>query len=307
MHEKSAIQVDSSPNCTSKPNPKTKVHLINATCLNGKENATISVYDNMLDGVYQIPLTPHPTVAHDVVGGHTGHQFVITCKDIPNQGISKTVAHVFQGRVYNQLPDNYKEVSPVEMRFKAVNDLSAPDISSVYIGDEFYMFIKYMGVQNYSVIPETCTAFGETWISKGLKTNQTNSVELWNIQKYNDQSCAKHKELLEGFYTYNKTLIYTKMFGFRFAGKDKGFVTIACHVKIYNNITVSGNKNLCMRIPTVRKKRHIENAPFQTRTLTKKLQVFDNKNVHLAENNGLRIKWDTILWMTIFAAVTQQP
>lgn len=37
------------------------------------------------------------------------------------------------------------EVGSVEMRFKAVNNTNAPDINTIYVGDEFFMFLEYKG------------------------------------------------------------------------------------------------------------------------------------------------------------------
>lgn len=48
-------------------------------------------------------------------------------------------------RIYDVLPENNMEVEDVEMRFKAVNDSNAPDINTIYVGDEFFMYIKYKG------------------------------------------------------------------------------------------------------------------------------------------------------------------
>lgn len=48
-------------------------------------------------------------------------------------------------RIYDVLPENNIEVDDVEMRFKAVNNSNDPDINTIYIGDEFFMYIKYKG------------------------------------------------------------------------------------------------------------------------------------------------------------------
>lgn len=37
------------------------------------------------------------------------------------------------------------EVGQVDMRFKAEDDITLPDISEVYIGDKFYIFLQYKG------------------------------------------------------------------------------------------------------------------------------------------------------------------
>lgn len=46
---------------------------------------------------------------------------------------------------FNVLPKNKIEVDGVEMRFKAVNDINSPDINTIYVGDEFFMFLEYKG------------------------------------------------------------------------------------------------------------------------------------------------------------------
>ncbi|XP_062586618.1 uncharacterized protein LOC134248222 [Saccostrea cucullata] len=183
VHEKSTIKVETTESeCNCTYDQTSHVYLIKS-CLTNHYNATISVYDYDFDGVSEPPPATDSSSASNIIGGHRGHQFVITCEDIPPEGINKTVAHVFQGSVYNQLPNNYKEVASVEMRFKAVNNMKAPDINTVYIGDEFYMFIKYMGEEDYTVIPEECNAYDEPWIEKGLvpKTSSPHRVELWNV------------------------------------------------------------------------------------------------------------------------------
>lgn len=40
--------------------------------------------------------TPTSTPTPRYIGGHRCHKFTITCMDIPQNGVSKTVAHVFQ-------------------------------------------------------------------------------------------------------------------------------------------------------------------------------------------------------------------
>lgn len=39
----------------------------------------------------------------------------------------------------------YNEVADVDMRFKEADYVNSPDISEIYIGDMFFMYIKYMG------------------------------------------------------------------------------------------------------------------------------------------------------------------
>lgn len=44
-----------------------------------------------------------------------------------------------------QLHNVYNEIGQVEMRFKEGESLDKPDLSQVYIGDRFYLYLKYMG------------------------------------------------------------------------------------------------------------------------------------------------------------------
>lgn len=56
----------------------------------------------------------------------------------------------FYDSYYNVLPENNMEVDGVEMRFKAVNIPHAPDINTIYVGDEFFMFLNYTGSKAFT-------------------------------------------------------------------------------------------------------------------------------------------------------------
>lgn len=51
------------------------------------------------------------------------------------------------------LPNVFNSIGTVEMRFKSeeattkINLEDLPDISTVYLGDKFYMYLKYIGQQ----------------------------------------------------------------------------------------------------------------------------------------------------------------
>ncbi|XP_062597124.1 uncharacterized protein LOC134258591 [Saccostrea cucullata] len=119
------------------------------------------------------------TEAVEIIGGHKEHKFVIKCLNIPSSGVNKTVAHVFQGGPH-KLPENQKEVFPVEMHFKATKNIDAPDISEIYIGDEFFMFLKYTGASHYAVIPKSCTAYAGTVVPVDEKLDSKKRVNLWD-------------------------------------------------------------------------------------------------------------------------------
>lgn len=47
------------------------------------------------------------------------------------------------------------EVDGVKMRFKAVNDTNTPDINTIYVGDEFFMYIKYKGCKCQKILSKS--------------------------------------------------------------------------------------------------------------------------------------------------------
>lgn len=61
--------------------------------MQGNRNVTIAIYDPNVDGT-----TPSVKLSNNIVGGHFFHQFVIECKSLPDEGVNKTVVHVFQDK-----------------------------------------------------------------------------------------------------------------------------------------------------------------------------------------------------------------
>lgn len=49
------------------------------------------------------------------------------------------------------MPENNVDVDGVEMRFKAFRDVNSPDIDTIFVGDEFFMYIKYLGSMSYTI------------------------------------------------------------------------------------------------------------------------------------------------------------
>lgn len=74
-----------------------------------------------------------------------------------------------------------------------------------------------------------------------------------NVQSiFNRSGCAMYDELLEPFKRVNATLVYAKMYGFRFTNNE--YVTITCDVRMYpkehqvNIISLSVSLFLCVYI-----------------------------------------------------------
>eukprot|EP00105_Crassostrea_gigas_P038348 XP_019922496.1 PREDICTED: uncharacterized protein LOC109618670 [Crassostrea gigas] len=147
----------------------------------GGIEVNITVYDPYIDGSTISPTTtstqpPISTTTELFIGGHGSHSFTVICESIPQQGITKSVVHVFEGNEFNVLPVNNIEVDDVEMRFKLDNSIDSPDINAIYVGDEFFMFLEYKGTKHYHLVPQKCKAYSGTSIGTGRQPK----VDLWD-------------------------------------------------------------------------------------------------------------------------------
>lgn len=256
-------------------------YIIPKKCANsttGIRRVTIVINDQIYDGV--MPSTNIPTTTP--TGGRGTHRFEFVCKGIPDGGVNKTVVHVFQNKLNNVLPENNVDVDGVEMRFKAFQDVNSPDIDTIFVGDEFFMYIKYLGKQNYSVVPKKCSA------NSGTVLDKEPHVDLWNQNKA--VNCTPHEELLELFKPVKRTLVFAKMFGFRFS--DSEYITVNCEVGIF-----SGEPDLCPTSITGRRRRGIESVEVKTKFPVSKIRVFDNKIAYRLGNNSHKNSVNIFVWI----------
>ncbi|XP_056009604.1 uncharacterized protein LOC125681625 [Ostrea edulis] len=311
LHKTSKIVVDNADSACSKnlytAEANNQPVTIDHSCLNynttednmieGFSSMIITIYDPSYDLMPGTP-TVKPSSPPKYTGGYGSHKFTIICKDIPNGGVNKTVAHVFQETNSKQLPENFKEVGDVEMRFKAVDNKNAPDISSIYVGDEFYMFLTYMGDIDYSLVPQKCEAIKGTMVPKDYTVKTENSVDLWKYDKAK-QNCIHHEELLAGFdkQASNCKQVVAKMYGFRFSG-DKNYITITCDVTMYP--AKLHTNETCVE-PTGRRKRSIE---LKTHQVSKTMQVFDSKNSYQSENRSQCNHCGISVWIVALITTT---
>lgn len=263
--------------------PKKQYYIIPSTCaenttIRNNRNVTIVINDPEIDK--DMPSTKHPTTTP--IGGRGTHGFNFVCKGIPDRGVNKTVVHVFQNKLNNVLPENNVDVDGVEMRFKAFQDVNSPDIDTIFVGDEFFMYIKYLGKQNYSVVPKKCSA------NSGTVLDKEPHVDLWN--QINVVNCTPHEELLELFKPVKRTLVFAKMFGFRFS--DSEYITINCEVGIF-----SGEADLCPTSNTGRRRRGIESVEVKTKFPVSKIRVFDNKIAYRLGNNSHKNSVNIFVWI----------
>lgn len=239
----------------------------------------------------------HHRPTRNYEGGLGIQWFTLICKRISDDGVGKTAVRVFQNKIYDVLSENM-EVDGVDMRFKAVNNTNSPDINTIYVGDEFFMYINYKGSQSYSLVPKKCYAFKGT-----ISSADENQVELWNWSKLQNH-CTQAKELLESFSRVSPTVIYAKMYGFRFA--DSNFITIQCEVGIYPDQQMplcSDDGTASTAAPSGRRRRQIEEFKIKTKSAFAKLYVLDNKDIFLMENKSVVKAGNTSLWIIMCVCV----
>lgn len=111
------------------------------------------------------------------------------------------------------------EVGGVDMSFKTGITTQSEDISRVYLGDQFYMIMEYLGKSTYTIVPQICTVY------KGNIARGT-AVEIWNIT---NGVLDVGLTVMENFNYTSDGRLYAKMYGFRFSGNHGNHdITIRC-------------------------------------------------------------------------------
>lgn len=197
--------------------------------------------------------TPSPKQSN-ITGGLESHTFVLTCTAIST--VNRTVLRQFHLQDKETILPKQNEIGQVDMRFKADDNIKLPDISEVYIGDKFYMFLQYKGVSDYIIEPQMCTAFEGNDIYDPLKRKEA----LWDITGKASQKCvaktAKALGLLGtgGFKYENKSTVRTRMNGFRFNNAETD-ITIFCRVLLELPTTRTADKDTQVCSTSRRRKR----------------------------------------------------
>lgn len=133
------------------------------------------------------------------------------------------------------------EVGMVKMTFRKTSDITSEELSRIYTGDEFFMFLKYTGSEknNYKVMPHICIAVkGYNVDVSTISGSRTANVQLWNHDKCRSTT-AKKQEIMDKF-EFIDNYARVKMYGFHFSGSN--FISIVCHVHVCHN---SSTKDTC--------------------------------------------------------------
>lgn len=244
--------------------------LVPADNFESERTVTLTINDSTFDGTQRTIITQ--TVS-GLNGGQDKHQITVKCEPLRNKGMMAYVIHgVGLATPEAKIPT---EVQKVEMRLKSekydsYEDVTQlPDVSTVYIGDKFYMYLVYLGTDPYSVIPIKCTAFKGSFASEPTSTPQ--QLDLYT----NTNSCipdnAKNYRVMHKFETLTSgtRIVRAEMFGFLF-DKDAE-ITFVCSVNICRDGTTT------CKLPTncvdwnARKRRSAKHD--KQYTITKRLRV----------------------------------
>ncbi|VDI08107.1 Hypothetical predicted protein, partial [Mytilus galloprovincialis] len=190
-------------------------------------SVTFTIHDSTFDG--KIRTSPH-TIVVGLNGGQNLHTITVHCTPLPGSGIQVYVVHGVG--LATLKPKNIPtEIKEVEMRLKSekydsYEDVTKlPDVSTVYIGDKFYMYLVYLGKDQYSVIPTDCKAFDGAYASEP-------SASVKNVNLYTN-SClaqsAKDYRVMHPFSVMkNDTRILSaEVYGFMFNTDNE--ITFGCN------------------------------------------------------------------------------
>lgn len=107
-----------------------------------KSEVTVRIWDKLHDRKKQ---PPFPKTNANINGGRGIHRFKLICDNIPSSGVERTAERQMQLSVAEEKTDQRYEVGSVKMTFRKNSDINSEELTNIYVGDEFYMFLKYDG------------------------------------------------------------------------------------------------------------------------------------------------------------------
>ncbi|XP_063442015.1 uncharacterized protein LOC134722333 [Mytilus trossulus] len=223
---------------TASSSGKITIHksCLTVTNLTATRSVTFTIHDETFDG----KIRPNPlTTVVGLNGGQSQHTITVHCTPLPGRGIQVYVVHGVG--LATLKPKNIPtEIEKVEMRLKSekydsYDDVTKlPDVSTVYIGDKFYMYLVYLGKDQYSVIPTDCKAFDGAYASE-----PSASVKKLNLYT---KSCltqnAKDYRVMHPFSLAMKNdtrILSAEIYGFMFNTDNE--ITFVCTIKICKTST----------------------------------------------------------------------
>lgn len=207
---------------------------IKAACLSSlnfanDRSVTFTIKDEVFDGSSRATKNPGK-----VNGGQNSHMFTVKCQSLPDRGKNVYIVHGM-GLINSATVKIPTEIETVAMHIKSevystrddVADL--PDMSSVHIGDKFYMYLVYLGKDKYNIIPTKCTAFEGSHAAEPALS--VPNVLLWTRGSCISDQAISYR-LMHNFKTMSSDprVVYAELFGFQFHSSAE--ITFVCEVKI---------------------------------------------------------------------------
>ncbi|XP_071172110.1 uncharacterized protein [Mytilus edulis] len=168
-----------------------------------------------------------------------------------------------------------------------------PDISTVYLGDMFFMFLKYTGQQDYKIVPQSCAAYdGGIAVTNSAKPN----VSLWSYDSCVSEIARKY-HLMHGFEKINDKIIFAELFGFHFV--DDADISVECEVMICNKADNSPmctlKQNGCGREKLNRRAKRTTNKYVKA---VKKLKVV-NRRQQYTKNSAMKHRQNSLMVLIV--------
>lgn len=222
--------------------------------------------------------------------------YMLTCQQYKN-GVIHNILGQFINRDTISLNPVINSVGSVEMQFKSYRAETEdalkylPDVSTVYLGDKFFMFLKYMGQQDYKIVPQSCSAYdGGVAVTNSVKPN----VLLWSYDSCVSDVARKY-HLIHGFERINDKIIFAELFGFHFV--DDADISVECEVMICNKADNSSmctlKQNDCGRTKFNRRAKRTTNKYVKA---VKKIKVM-NRRQRYTENTAMKLRHNSLMML----------
>lgn len=229
-------------------------------------------------------------------------RFKIICQEFKNGYIKNVIDLLGTTNIVPMVPV-FNSVGRVEMRFKTEKpkteeDLKyLPDISTVYVGDKFYMILKYIGQQDYKIVPQKCYAYDG---GVAVRSQTDTKVLLWSFDDcVSDEASEYH--LMHNFDVISNEILFAEMFGFHFV--DDADISVECDVMICRKSDSSANCRLkktdCRNKSKWKVKRSLEENDVM---VTGRLKV-KSRRQHYSSNKAEKKKPDSWFILIIGAIV----
>lgn len=154
----------------------------------------------------------------------------------------------------DEMKDGTFEVGNVKMTFHKNSQAKSEELSHIYTGDEFYMFLKYSGTTEYVVMPKNCSAISGNNVDLSNLWYSKKKIELWTYKSCLSAESRNQAVMEEFSFDKDTRITKAKMYGFHFTENQD--ISIICDVTVCATFSGGCNEPNGTGCPTLRKKRN---------------------------------------------------